>query len=376
MTNIRLGNIQMKALLLTLILFSLSAHSMNASHFVSEEFSLYSQKNEKLSGIISRPLNKKAQSIVIITHSYGPTNVVAGDQFKKFRSEFTARGISVVVWDKPGCGESEGEFDINQPVQSSAEEIIAAIKVLRETNEPGAEQIGLYGGSRAGWIAPLAIDQEGSNIKFWISVSGTDPYENWDYLIRSSLEIAGYSSAEVQTVTKSLSNGNLLFASGATYEEYLEASEAYKQDKIVQKITGNEYIKHETDSVEYKEDKKRYYENQQKWISNGRIFDKEAGLTVVIEDFESMLKSFSIPVFAIFGDKDKNVDWRKTKALYERAFGANLTVKVFENADHALRLSKTGGFLESQQKEYRNYPQVEGYYDVMLEWVCSKEFCY
>ncbi|TDR20691.1 alpha/beta hydrolase family protein [Marinicella litoralis] len=363
-------------LFFTLLLFSLSVDSKNFSHFVTEEFSFNSEKNEKLNGIISRPSGGKAQSIIIITHSYGPTDVVAGNQFKKFRSEFTSRGISVVVWDKPGCGESEGEFNINQPVESSADEISAAIKVLRETNEPGSDQIGLYGGSRAGWIAPLVINQEGSNIKFWISISGTDPYENWDYLIRSSLEIAGYSSSEVDTVVKSLANGNWLFSSGATYDDYLKASKAYRQDKIVQKISGKTYIDHEAGSKEYEDDKKLYYENQKKWVSSGSVFDKEVGLTVVIKDFESMLDSFSIPVLAIFGDKDKNVDWRKTKALYERTLGSDLTVKVFENADHALRLSKTGGFLESQQKEYRKYPQVEGFYEVMVDWACSKEFCY
>lgn len=64
-----------------------------------------------------------------------------------------------------------GEFDINQPVDSSAEEVVSAIHALRKKKEGGSERIGLWGVSRAGWIAPLVIKQEPS-VKFLISVSG------------------------------------------------------------------------------------------------------------------------------------------------------------------------------------------------------------
>ena len=358
------------------ILFFLSSSSALATdHFETEEFYFETSNNEKLSGIISRPKDIDAKSIIVVAHSYGPTNVVEGNQYHNFRSQLTSKGISVVIWDKPGCGKSEGEFDINQPVKSSAIEITHAIKYLKEKNEPGSDQIGIWGSSRGGWIAPLAINEEKSNIKFWISVSGTDAYENWDYLIRSSLEIAGYSKAEIDEIYGSLVDGNRLFWNGGDYDEYLKAIKLYKQNETVQKITGEKYIELVPGTKAYESDRILYYQNRQKWLSNGYSFDDEAGLVVVVKDFENILRSFSIPVLAVFGGKDKNVDWRSTKALYEKTMGSNLTVKIYENADHALRLSKTGGFLESQEQSYRKYPHVNDYYEVMLGWLCSNGFC-
>ncbi|WP_395377551.1 alpha/beta hydrolase family protein [Marinicella sp. W31] len=358
-----------------ILLFLSSSIAFATSHFETEEFYFVTSNNEKLSGIISRPKEFDAKSIIMVAHSYGATNVVEGNQYHNFRSQLTSKGITVVIWDKPGCGKSEGEFDINQPVKSSAIEISNAIKYLRQENEPGSDQIGIWGSSRGGWIAPLAINEEQSNIKFWISVSGTDAYENWDYLIRSSLEIEGYSKPEIDKIYGSLVDGNRLFWNGGDYDEYLKAIKLYKQNETVQRITGEKYVELVPGSKAYESDRTLYYQNRKKWLSNGYSFDEEAGLVVVVKDFENILSSFSIPVLAIFGGKDKNVDWRSTKALYEKTMGSNLTVKIYEKADHALKLSETGGYLESQEKSYQKYPYVDDYYEVMLGWLCANEFC-
>jgi len=362
-----------------LVLTSIASTSILASsEFKTEEFSFVTSKKERLNGIISRPEGGEAKSIVIIIHGSGRTNVVAGDHYRTTRSKFTSEGISVVVWDKPGCGKSEGEFDIDQPVESGAEEVLSAMNALKQAKEPGSDQIGLWGGSRGGWIAPLVINRNPS-IKFWISVSGTDAYENWGYLLRSSLEIAGYSSAEIAAIHNAWLNTNRLFWTGADYESYLKVSKAFWQNETVQKLTGQTYAENEPGSLEYENDRKLYQQNQQNWMSGGNSFDEKTGLQVVVPGFDEVLESVSCPVLAIFGENDRNVDWRKTKALYESTIGLNdnpkLTVKVFENADHNLKLSKTGGYLESQTEEYWGNPTVNGYYEVMTEWLCSNGFC-
>lgn len=140
---------------LALVMTSLiSTGAFASSMFTTEKF-WFKSSGKYLSGIISRPKNIKVNAIVIIVHGYGRTNVVEDDWYHEFRSKFTSKGISVLVWDKPGCGKSEGEFDINQPVASSADEVVSAMCALRKEKEAGSDQIGLWGGSRAGWIAPL-----------------------------------------------------------------------------------------------------------------------------------------------------------------------------------------------------------------------------
>ncbi len=169
------------ALISLLSIGALVPSSFATENFTTEEFTFQSS-GVKLNGIINRPKTMEATSMVIIVHGYGRTNVVKDNGYHELRSRLTSRGISVLVWDKPGCGKSEGEFDINQPVGSSADEVVSAIHALRQKEEAGSDQIGLWGVSRAGWIAPLVIQQEPS-VKFWISVSGTDAFENWGYLL-------------------------------------------------------------------------------------------------------------------------------------------------------------------------------------------------
>lgn len=361
-----------------LVLSSLTTGTASASiGYTTESFSFLSAGNN-LDGIISRPENGEAASILILAHSYGPTNVVEGDGFKEIRSRFTAQGISVVVWDKPGCGKSEGEFDINQPIGSSADEIVAAVIALKESKEPGSDRIGLIGFSRGGWIAPVAISRQ-PDISFWISVSGTDNFENWGYLLRSNLALEDYSAAEINIVYNEWINGNLIFNEGGSYEQYLSATRNFRQNKFVQKLTGQSYVEHTPGTREYDTARAEYLSNQKKYRALGFTFDDETGLPIVVQDFDQVLKSISGPVLAIFGDNDRHVNWRTTKALYERTIGANepskLSVKVFEGADHSIRMGKTGGFFEPHSEDYWKLPYAEGYYEVMIEWVCANGFC-
>ena len=356
---------------------ALASSSFTAGEFTTEEFT-FKSSGINLNGIISRPKNMEVNSIIIIVHGYGRTNVVNDNWYPELRSKFTSKGISVLVWDKPGCGKSQGEFDINQPVDSSADEVVSAIHALRKKKEPGSEQIGLWGISRAGWIAPLVIKQEPS-VKFWISVSGTDAFENWGYLLRSSLALGGHSPSEIDVLHKQWIDGNRIFRSGGSFEDYTSATSTFWRNKIVQKLTGREYLEQVPGSEEYVQARQLYLKNQRVFMAEGHLFDEESGLQVSVRDFDHVLKTVSCPVLAIFGGNDKHVDWRKTKKLYESTLGlrgdARLSIRVFPNADHNIRMSKTGGYLETQKSDYWKTPYADGYYEAMIEWLCSNGFC-
>ncbi len=369
--------VSLKIKLALVLFFLISTNTLATSKFTTEEFT-FNTSGLTLNGIISRPQNMQANAIAIIVHGYGRTNVVKDNWYQEIRSKLTSKGISVLVWDKPGCGKSQGNFDINQSVDSSADEVVSAINALRKKKEAGSDQIGLWGTSRAGWIAPLAIKQEPS-VKFWISISGTDGFENWGYLLRSNLKLAGHSQSEIDSLHKGWIDANRIFNSGGGYEDYTAATNNFWRNEVVQKLTGRKYIEHTPGSKEYIKARELYLKNQKDYIAEGHVFDEESGLEVVVKDFDQVLKSISIPVLAIFGGNDKHVDWRKTKKLYESTLGlgknSELSIKVFPNADHNLRLSKTGGYFESQTPDYWKLPYADGYYEAMTEWLCSNGFC-
>ena len=66
-----------------------------------------------------------------------------------------------------------------------------------------------------------------------------------------------------------------------------------------------------------------------------------------------------------------NVDWRRTRTLYERTIGRNpaakLTVHTFPGANHNLHRAATAGCAR-----WRRRPSgvpAEGYYEAELEWL-------
>src|SRR5690349_1988186 len=89
-----------------------------------------------LRGVVDRPVGPP-RAVVLFVHGYGRTDVVAQNWYYDLRTRFTELGIATVVWDKPGCGRSEGSFDIGQPVASSAREVAAAVRQVREKTLPG-----------------------------------------------------------------------------------------------------------------------------------------------------------------------------------------------------------------------------------------------
>ncbi|MFK8162369.1 MAG: dienelactone hydrolase family protein [Lewinella sp.] len=98
--------------------------------------------------------------------------------------------------------------------------------------------------------------------------------------------------------------------------------------------------------------------------------DEETGLQVYIPNFDSILLNVRVPVFALFGESDKNVDWKKTKSLYEKTLASNsaLTIKSFPDCNHNLYQCETGGFYEFQDN---NLPRTrcEGPLRAMIDWL-------
>ncbi len=318
-----------------------------------------------LVGLFDTPTNQPPVSTIILVHGYGETRVVEQNWFYELRSKFASIGINTLVWDKPGCGESEGTFDINQPVQSSAEEVIAAVQALQSRQLPGTETIGVWGISRAGWIAPLAM-QSNENIDYWISVSGTDNKENGRYLIESNLRIEGRTEAEVeQLVSEWQASFNTAWQNG-TYQEYLDATPNFSKDDFIQYMGWGNYATED-----------QFLAYQAQFQSGALTVDEEDELMIYVPEFSNLLSAINRPVLALFGEKDTNVDWRKTAQLYRETIGSNpaasLTIQTFPNGNHTLRQSKTGGIREFQGQA-GNPPYVEGYYTTMLDWLVANGF--
>jgi len=90
---------------------------------------------------------------------------------------FVQHGFAVLTYDKRGVGESGGTYkrvDVKNSesvLDELASDALAGVEFLKNHGQIDPNMIGLFGGSQAGWIAPLAASKS-SDIAFMALFSG------------------------------------------------------------------------------------------------------------------------------------------------------------------------------------------------------------
>lgn len=312
------------------------------------------------SGLLDRPADSKPAGLVVIIPGSGKTDIEHWNWMRTIREHLTQAGFASFIYDKMGCGKSEGVYNDNQTIQNSAQEAIAAIEELKRRNTPGSEKIGLWGLSRGGWVCPLIIVNYAS-IKFWISVSGPDGLENSAYLLERNFLIEGRRISETNMLLQEWYANYETVVNGKTFEENQKATEHLRSDSFYVFLgNGNKPTP-------------EGYLRWQKSFETGENFpfDGKTCSLVYFPGFDSVLNRVNCPVLAIFGEKDSQVNWRKTKSLYERTIGKNtgatLSVKTFPEGNHIIQKCRTGGLREKLE----TFEYCDGYFEVMSSWLKS-----
>jgi len=313
-----------------------------------------------LNGVLNIPEQDVPKGLVLIVHGSGQTNAIEQQWYKDVRETLVKSGYATYMWDKMGCGKSGGTFDYNQAVENSALEVIAAINALKQQQIAGAEDIGLWGISRAGWINPIVINQY-KDIKFWISVSGVDDKENFNYLFEENLRINGYAEDRIRLLLDELKEGVRLGYTGESFERYMATTENIRKDEFWIRFNNGTLVTEEG-----------YYAYQKKMMT--QEWDEASGLMVYVENFDNILSTIKCPVLALFGEKDKHVDWKKTKAYYKETLSGNtdLTIESFADCNHNMYKAKTGGFYEFEDDKLP-WDRCDGFLDTMMHWLEQME---
>lgn len=321
----------------------------------------FRSNDHTLSGIFDTLDQTDAQGLILFIHGYGPTDVRGHNMYAELRQRFNALGFATATWDKPGLGLSSGTFDINQSVYESADEVIAATDYLRTVNAPGSTNIGLWGISRAGWIAPIALSRDEA-INFWISVSGVTAEDNFPHLLLSNLPHEGTSPEDVEIIRSEWQKGCEAQRTGQSYETFLSLTPTLRSNAYITDMRGDWPTKAQ-------------YEAQQSACVNGDCpnVDDELCAYIFINDFDHMLSELKVDMLALFGEKDLNIDWKKVRTLYQDTIGQNpsssLQIATFPEGDHNLNKAETGSLTEMMTRS--SYEKVEDYYAVQTEWLTS-----
>jgi pimeloyl-ACP methyl ester carboxylesterase len=200
---------------------------------------------------------------------------------------------------------------------------------------------------------------ERPSVAFWISVSGPDDKENFRYLLETNLRIEGRSKSQVTELIAEWQRGYEALQKGVSYPEFLKLTQTIRQDPFYCAISDEL-----TEGV--------YLHEQARFVSGEYTVDEETRLMVYVPGFRELLSNINCPVLAIFGEKDTNIDWRKSLALYQDAIGSrpggNLTIKTFPDGNHGIFKCETGGVWESAREH------CDGYFGTMTQWVMENGF--
>lgn len=351
----------MRILVIIFLLGIVSAAPLKGQEKSKRDTLSFQFEGKTLSGYIDMPISVEPSALVILIPGHGQTNFRDPSfYYDPLINTFREAGLAVFRWDRAGCGNSEGTYNHDQTVQSSAAEALMAIEELKGRNIPGSERIGLWGLSRGGYICPLVI-QRYRSIAFWISVSGTDGLNSWDYMFESDMRFAGKTAAEADLLLSEYLNGYIVMESGGSYEEYLMARQHLLKDSFCISYLG------------LTEPTRESYKKEQAAVMAEMSYERDPKekSVIMVPRFKKVLKKIHCPVLAIFGEKDFIVDWQKTKALYKRTMKKKkLSITTFQDGNHGLLKCETG----AANEKLATFEFCDGYFDTITQWLVQAGF--
>ncbi len=297
----------------------------------------------RIVGDLHIPDPGKRQPAIIIVHGDGPAGRSFSREPNRVMRIFLDIGIACLIYDKPGYGESTGEFTRGNLFDERALILLAAVKALKNHPAVNPARIGLWGASQAGYVMPKAAARTG-DIAFMIAVScpGTDSVEQSGYLVEKQVLCEGYGEEKAKTAGRYYRQR----ARARTYREYLEAAEYLSRDPVVSAMKWGGVMS-EADFAPYPPSHQMFFNPV------------------------TLLEKITSPVLAIFGENDTQIDPRQGAEAYqhalEKAGNPFFRIAQFPGSNHGILLSETGCM-----KDWgRNRGYAPGYLELMREWLAS-----
>lgn len=296
-----LKKIFISASLILVLIFTIFIIGNNYN--MREEKVSISTKNNKLSGIITFPKKEEVKGIIIFVHGDGSQNATLDDGYKPLMEVFANEGYASISWDKPGVGDSTGNW-LNQSMSDRADEVEDVINWVKIRYPDLINKIGLWGSSQAGWVIPKVIKNT-DEIDFSIVVA---PGVNW------------ISQGEHYTIEKAKSEG--------------------KSSKEIKKIRENFYK-----DVKLIEENESYNKYKQSGGDEDITSDRYEFIRKnMSSDSTEDLKDINSKVYLVLAEYDKNVDSSEAQKVYSNNIDSKfLETKMINNTEHMMINPSIGG---------------------------------
>ena len=332
--------------------------------------------DKELNGTLIRPDTEGRCPAIVLLH--GSDRSGKDDPYYVEHAEQLARsGFAVLRYDGPGWGGSDSAGAGFETLEYRTEEALAALKFLQARPDINPSVVGLWGISQGGWICQMAAAAY-DGVAFIIPVSGpgVTPAEQEAYRVEAESRAAGLDEDEiarailmrhlmidvvmVEPLYREVNQSESRRLGGGAWSEMTALAYGAKPDdpavefgrvvEILQSIQDERWTKF------------LHLDNvlallgslpPQAWeMAKAQM---RAVMDVNPADF---LTKVRCPVLAIFGEKDTSIPVEKSVALYKQylrqAGNGSLTVEIFPNASHAIRVGDKF---------------ADGYFDGMVKWL-------
>ena len=316
---------------------------------------IFTNTNEKinLAGTLTLPKQKEKAPAVILIAGSGPNDrdetIFGHKPFWVLADHLTRQGIAVLRFDKRGIGESEGEYFLATS-KDFADDVNAAISYLKTREEIDTSNIGLIGHSEGGVIAPMVATQN-SDVKFVVLMAGLGVTGTDLILAQHRHE---FDKLQLTVERKEELNDILI-------------------DLYSNILSWSEYTGSDEERNQLKEGLTRLWENlslEMQDETQKEIFIKETTANAISPWFKYLLETdpteyiqkLSIPVLAINGENDKQVEYQsnldKIEKALKRGNNKQYTIKSYPNLNHLFQESTTGEVDEYGKIEQTISPNV------------------
>ena len=107
----------------------------------------------RLAGTLHLPNSDAPHSVVVMIQGSGPSDRTSHGYFPPIRDSFLSKGIGTFAFDKPGCGESSGDWR-DHGLHARADQVLTALDRLQRHRSVKTESLGVWGQSQGANSGP------------------------------------------------------------------------------------------------------------------------------------------------------------------------------------------------------------------------------
>lgn len=312
------------------------------------------EANITLAGTFTWPeTGGKFPAVVLISGS-GPSDrnetITTHKPFLVLADYLTRNGIAVLRFDDRGAAESGGEY-LTATIQDFATDVSAAVDYLKSRKEINHKKIGLIGHSEGGSIAFIAGGKR-KDIAFIISAAGSG--------------VRGADMMKKQRILIGSAQGVSQVAMGLN-ETFVETIQAVV-DKYEKEGMEKDF---DAMTAEVKTAMPIFFLSMTDNDVKAQImYISSPGLSSFLKyDPAEDLGRIKVPLFALNGDKDLQIDAEQNLGGIRERFKGELTTKKYQGLNHLFQHAETGLPSEYYDIEETISPEV---LEDIVNWINLK----